>query len=131
VRITADTNVLLRIITNDDPSQSARAEELLESAEEVAIPLPVLCELAWVLRSTYRYDRARISASLRAVLGGRNVRAMRWTAEFGLDALDDGGDFADAIMAYDGAWLGGDVFASFDEDAVTRLTRMGHPARVP
>ncbi len=131
MRITADTNVLLRIITDDDPVQSARAEDLLERAEEVAIPLAVLCELAWVLRSTYRYDRARIADSIRAVLRGRNVRVMRWTAEFGLDALEGGGDFADAIMAYDGAWLGGEVFASFDEDAVARLARIGHPARVP
>ena len=50
MKITADTNVLVRALVQDDPEQAKSASALLEQAELVAIPLPVLCELVWVLR---------------------------------------------------------------------------------
>ena len=45
MKITADTNVLVRALVQDDPEQARAASALLEQAELVAIPLPVLCEL--------------------------------------------------------------------------------------
>ena len=50
MKITADTNVLVRALVQDEPEQARAASALLEQAELVAIPLPVLCELVWVLR---------------------------------------------------------------------------------
>ena len=50
MRITADTNVLVRALVQDDPEQAKAATDLLESEELIAIPVPVLCELVWVLR---------------------------------------------------------------------------------
>ncbi|WP_338027948.1 PIN domain-containing protein [Acidithiobacillus ferrianus] len=49
MKITADTNVLVRAITGDDPQQSEIAQAVLANASVVALPLPVLCELVWVL----------------------------------------------------------------------------------
>ena len=46
MRITADTNVLLRAIVADDDAQSALAIEALEGADLVAVSLQSLCELA-------------------------------------------------------------------------------------
>ena len=54
MKITADTNVLVRALVQDDPEQSRAACTVLEKAELIAIPLPVLCELVWVLRRVYR-----------------------------------------------------------------------------
>ena len=33
----------------------------------------------------------------------------------GLSALQSGGDFADGVIAYDGPWLDGEIFVSFDK----------------
>lgn len=52
-----DTNVLVRIITNDDPDQAAKAKRLFMDAAADGGPLfindAVLCETFWVLRSAY------------------------------------------------------------------------------
>ena len=44
--------------------------------------------------------------------------------------LEAGGDFADGVIAYEGNWLGGEVFVSFDKRAVALLTVQGRPARL-
>ncbi|MCP9888679.1 hypothetical protein KBY96_12180 [Cyanobium sp. ATX 6A2] len=55
MKITAATNLLVRALVQDDPEQARAASALLSQAELVAIPLPVLCELVWVLRRVYRF----------------------------------------------------------------------------
>ena len=44
--------------------------------------------------------------------------------------LEAGGDFADGVIAYEGCWLGGETFVSFDKKAVTLLTAAGQSARL-
>jgi hypothetical protein len=39
-------------------------------------------------------------------------------------------DFANGLIAYEGSWLGGETFVSFDEKAVFVLTQEGRPARL-
>ncbi len=58
--ITADTNVLVRAVVADDPGQAAAAIEALRQAEAIAVPLPVLCELVWVLRRAYGFHVAEM-----------------------------------------------------------------------
>ncbi len=66
--IAADTNILVRLIVEDDPAQAFRAKELLENAaaagEQCFIGDPVLCELEWVLGSCYDIPRADILATV-------------------------------------------------------------------
>jgi predicted nucleic-acid-binding protein len=50
-----------------------------------------------------------------------NVVANRPAVEAGLALMDAGGDFADGIIAYEGSWLGADMFVSFDKTAVKLL----------
>jgi predicted nucleic-acid-binding protein len=42
-----------------------------------------------------------------------------------LAVLAVGGDFADGVIAYEGNWLGGETFVSFDKKAVTLLSELG------
>jgi len=49
----------------------------------------------------------------------------RPAVEAGLALLKAGGDFADGVMAYEGTWLGGETFISFDKQAVELLAEQG------
>lgn len=129
MKITADTNVLLRALVADDEAQSVVAIEALETADMVAVPLQGLCELAWVLARHYEVPRADIAVAIRRLVETRNVVVNRPAVEAGLSVLDAGGDFADGIIAYDGSWLGGETFVSFDKKAVSILAEQGHKAR--
>lgn len=120
-----DTNVLLRLIVGDDEAQQKTAIETLESAELVAISVHAFCEFAWVLDRSYGVQRTDISAAIRHILDMRNVVANRPTIEAGLAVLDAGGDFADGVIAFDGQWLGGETFVSFDKKAVKLLEGQG------
>ncbi|MGE0740639.1 MAG: type II toxin-antitoxin system VapC family toxin [Hyphomonadaceae bacterium] len=125
MKITADTNVLVRAIVADDPKQARIAQSTLKSAELVAITSTAMCEFVWVLARGYGVSPADIGAAIRQLLASASVEANRPAIEAGLAALDDGGDFADGVIAFDGATLGGDAFASFDKDAVKLLKRQG------
>jgi predicted nucleic-acid-binding protein len=54
VKITADTNVLVRAAVQDDPHQSRQAANILQRADMVAVPVAVVCEFVWVLRRGYK-----------------------------------------------------------------------------
>ncbi|WP_447725651.1 type II toxin-antitoxin system VapC family toxin [Sphingomonas koreensis] len=131
MKIIADTNLLVRAIVADDPAQSTLAQAELENAEVVAITLPALCELGWVLLRGYEVGRADLAEMLRRLLASANVEVDRPAVESGLRLLQAGGDFADGVIAHEGRWLGGEVFVSFDRKAVQHLTDFGEQARVP
>jgi predicted nucleic-acid-binding protein len=128
VKITPDTSLLVRAITRDDPSQAKLAEAELVSAEVVAITPVALCELVWVLSSSYKASAADIAEAIRRLTGGDNVAVDRRSLEAGLDFLDRGGDFADGVIAHQGYELGGDVFVSFDKKAVGIVQQVGEAA---
>jgi len=130
VKITADTNVLVRAITGDDEKQSRIAQAQLARAGLVALAIPVLCELVWVLSQGYKISSADIAEAIRRLLAGANVVVNRPAAEAGLTLLDAGGDFADRMIAYEGNWLGAETFVSFDKKAVKLMAAQGKPARL-
>jgi predicted nucleic-acid-binding protein len=127
----ADTNILLRAIVGDDPKQSRLAEAELGKASAVVIPIPVFCELVWVLLQTYKMPASEVAAAVRGLLDSAKVLTNRPAAEAGYSILEGGGDFADGVIAYEGKELGGGTFVSFDKDAVKLLARHGFSARVP
>ena len=130
MRITADTNVLVRAAVQDDARQTRLAMEALSSAEKVVLTLPALCEFVWVLSQSYRVDRQAIATSLRNLMSSENVEADVSAVEAGLAMLDAGGDFADGVMAFEGRRLGAETFVSFDRKAVALLAAQGEAARV-
>lgn len=130
MKVVTDTNVLLRAAVRDDPTQTRPAAHLLRTAELVAIPVAALCEFVWVMRNGYKRPAAVVAASIRALIDSQNVVTNRLAVEAGLDLLDQGGDFADGAIAYEGEWLGAEEFASFDKKAVSLLKSQGKRARL-
>ncbi len=130
MRVIADTNVLVRAITGDHPQQSAVAQAELLNADSVAVPLAALCELVWVLGHGYKLGRHDVGKAIGRLIAVANVSVSRAAAEAGLAMLEAGGDFADGVIAFEGAWLGGDEFISFDRKAVTLIEKQGKLARL-
>lgn len=125
MNITADTNVLVRAIVADEPKQARLAQLALEKATRVAVTPTTLCEFVWVLSSGYAIARDDIAAAIRRLIASANVETPRPTVEAGLAVLAQGGDFADGVIAYEGASLGGAKFVSFDKRAVKSLQTLG------
>jgi len=130
VKITVDTNILVRAVVRDDEKQAEAAATLLKEAEVIAVSLPCLCEFVWVLRRVYGFGQDDIAAALEALLDAGNVAVNRPAVDAGLAILKAGGDFADGLIAYEGAWLGGETFVSFDKRAVALAAKQGLQARL-
>lgn len=125
MKIAVDTNVLVRAVVRDDPAQADVAAAVLTDAELIAVALPCLCEFVWVLLRVYEFQQADVAGAIRALFAATNVEMNRPAVEAGLLMLDAGGDFADGVIAYEGHWLGGETFVSFDKKAVALLTAQG------
>ena len=130
MKVAVDANVLVRAVVRDDPAQARAAVKVLTEADLIAIALPCLCELVWVLRRVYDFSPADTGTAIRALLAAANVEMNRPAVEAGLCVLDAGGDFADGVIAYEGNWLGGETFVSFDKKAVTLLKTLRQSARL-
>ena len=130
MKVAVDTNVLVRAVVHDDPAQAMVATKILTDAALIAVALPCLCEFVWVLLKVYRFQPSDAAAAIRALLAAGNVEVNRPAVEAGLSVLEAGGDFADGAIAYEGNWLGGETFVSFDKKAVALLKAQGHSARL-
>lgn len=109
-----DTNIVVRVVTDDDPLAAIRARRLVDE-NDVYIGVTVLLETAWVLEHRYDLTSHEVVDALRAFAGMRTVtvqetaevhRAMNWCAA--------GMDFADAMHLSLSDKLDG--FATFDKD---------------
>jgi predicted nucleic-acid-binding protein len=129
MKITPDTNVLVRAITGDHEQQSKIAQAELANADLIALALPALCELVWALSQGYNIPSAEIAEAIRRLVNGANVVVNLPAVEAGLALLDAGGDFADGIIAYEGSWLGAETFISFDKKAVKLMEARGESVR--
>jgi predicted nucleic-acid-binding protein len=125
LKFTADANVLLRGVLQDEPHQGQSAVRALRDADLVAIPLPVLCEYVRMLRRSHKEPASVVADSIAHLISSSNVMVNRPAVKAGLAMMAAGGDFADGVVAYDGSWLGGKEFLSFDEKAVTLLQSQG------
>ena len=130
MKVAVDTNVLIRAVVCDDPAQASVAAKVLTDAELIAVALPCLCEFVWVLLRVYDFQPSDAATAIRALLAAANVEVNRPAVEAGLSVLEAGGDFADGVIAYEGRWLGGETFVSFDKKAVALLTAQGQSARL-
>ena len=130
MKVTVDTNVLVRAVVRDDKAQARMAVKVLRDAELIAIAVPCLCEFVWVLRRVYDFQPADVATAIRALLAAANVEMNRPAVEAGLAVLDAGGDFADGAIAYEGNWLGGETFVSFGKNAVALINAQGQAAQL-
>ncbi len=95
--IAVDTNLLVRILTNDDPDQARRALEILNN-DDIFIPKTVLLETEWVLRYAYEIDRANVLTGFQKLLGLPNVNVEDPDAIYqAISWYENKFDFADAL----------------------------------
>jgi predicted nucleic-acid-binding protein len=130
LRITADTNILVRAAVGDDPTQSRLAAAVLREAEIVAVTPPTLCEFVWVLARGYGVEAGEIATAIRRLVDSASVRVDRPVVDAGLVVFEAGGDFADGVIAFEGRRLGGSVFTSFDRQAIELIAATGAETRL-
>lgn len=114
--IAVDTNVLIRLLTADDPNQYQLVYELFQRSD-VFIPITVALETELVLRYAYGFGRDDVVEALRNLFGLSNVeveeprrmaKALEWHKV--------GMDFADALHLATSAEC--EEFATFDRKLI-------------
>lgn len=111
-----DTNVIVRLLANDDPDQAVKAKSLIANAD-VFVATTVLLETEWVLRGAYRVAKSDILAALRAFAGISTVRLEDPVrVEAALTLAAGGMDFADALHLAGAE--GCEAFITFDQKMI-------------
>jgi len=121
-----DTNVVVRLLTADDPEHAAAARSLF-ATDLIWIARTVILETAWVLSSAYGFEDSAIREALTRLLGLPNVQTediSSVTAALNLNA--QGLDFADALHLT--ARPHGADFVTFDRAFVRHAKRAGAKA---
>lgn len=131
MKITADTNLLVRAAVIDDEAQAASARKVMAEAEAVVVPTAAVLEFVWVLRSIYRFSRPEVARAVETLIGSTKVVTDAIAIRAGLSMHLAGGDFADGVIAAAGAGMGGETFVSFDRKAISRIMDLGLNARHP
>ena len=115
--IALDTNIVVRLITDDDPDAVARARALILN-RSAFVQSTVLLETEWVLRAVFGFSRPQIVAAFRVL---RETDTIELEDRARLDAIlggyEDGLDFGDAVHL---ATCPVAAFASFDRALLTK-----------
>jgi predicted nucleic-acid-binding protein len=120
--LTVDTNVVVRLLVEDDPRESAQAKRLFEDAI-VFIPATVFMETEWVLRAVYDFSRDEIAGAFARLLRVKSVRvADRPLLETVNAQFAQGLDFADALHYAFGA---DQPMKTFDKAFIKRGQALG------
>ncbi|HEY7216425.1 MAG TPA: type II toxin-antitoxin system VapC family toxin [Thermoanaerobaculia bacterium] len=125
--IAVDTNVIVRLVTADDPAQTVTAREVF-NAGDLWICKTVLLETEWVLRYSYKLSRDSVGKALRGLLGNRQLQVEdRGAVLEALRLYDQGLDFADALHLVSSGEA--DRFVTFDRPLWNRTRDLeGGPA---
>ncbi len=120
-----DTNVLVRYLVQDEPDQARKAARFVanecSSDDPALINRIVLCELVWVLESAYGYPREKVALALEKILRTAQFRIEdhqeAWSS---FREYQEGGDFADALIAAINRRLGCERTVTFDRKTARR-----------
>ena len=111
-----DTNVLVRYIVRDEPTQAARASRELERGERFLVGSIVLCELVWVLETGYGFSRRDVAVTLERILATAQFEIE--AKDLALAALDDfrrsTADFSDCLLGRRNRAAGAAETVTFD-----------------
>ena len=120
--IALDTNILVRYLTEDDPEQYQAAISLLsQPGETFFVPDIVWVEINWVLGSCYDWSRIEITGAFEKLLRIHNLETEdEGRLRKALHALNEGTDFADAMIVGVGGSHGCQSLASFDKAMANR-----------
>ncbi len=121
-----DTNVVVRYLTGDHPTQASRAKAVIDTGE-VFIGITVLLESEWVLRSVYGFSRRDVAAALQGLAGLPTVRVESPAlAAEALNRAEHGMDFADALHL--GSAVRCEALLTFDRGFINKAS--GGPVKV-
>jgi predicted nucleic-acid-binding protein len=121
-----DTNLVVRYLTGDHPDQARRARAVIDGAA-VFVPVTVVLEADWVLRSAYGYGATDVIRALRAFAGLPTVSIEDADAvAAALDHAAFGMDFADALHLGRSGHCEG--FVTFDRRLVKAAADVGNSA---
>ena len=118
--ITFDTNLLVRLLVEDDPLQAEKARGALRAAIEQGqrclVTIPALCELLWVLRRAYKVPRTELAEVVQNFLDDDRYEVEnRSSVAQSLDRFRAGkGDFADYLIGIRGQAHGSTLVLTFD-----------------
>lgn len=116
-----DTNVLVRLIMNDNAKQNETATAIF-AEYQVWIAKTVLLETEWVLRRVYGFNSLAVQTAFSSVVGLPNVSVEDRTSVMNaLDLVAAGLDFADAFHL--ASRPTGAAFVTFDQALVRRAKR--------
>lgn len=119
--IAVDTNILVRLIVNDDPHQEKRVIALFKK-DDIFISKTVLLELEWVLRYAYNLKQEIILLAIQNVLGLPNVTVEDILSVSKAIKLHKSGlDFADALHL--SSSRDANYFITFDKKFYKRASR--------
>ena len=117
-----DTSVLVRALVQDDAAQSARAQRMLRD-HQVFVPVTVMLELEWVLRSRYAYPAGVTAQAIEKIVALKNVMVGEREAVLAAAGkMARGWDFSDAL--HHALSAGCEEFATFDTDLVKQARRV-------
>ena len=96
-----NTNVLVRLLVNDDPVQAEQAAALIDSSAACFVPITMVLELEWVLRGAYKLPREAVLAAFEGLLAIRHLHLEQDDCvRQDLEAHREGMDFADALHLF-------------------------------
>jgi predicted nucleic-acid-binding protein len=121
--LAVDTNVVTRLIADDDPDQVATARLLL-AAGPIWVSTTVLLETNWVLRRAYNFGTSEIREAFTRLLGTHNVHTEDKAAVASALSLTlHGIEFADALHFTCRPTAA--EFVTFDRTLINRAKRAG------
>ena len=120
--IAVDTNILVRLLTEDDPIQAKRAATLMDS-DDIFIPKTVMLETEWVLHHAYGIDKDAITKGFQKMLGLQNVSVEDQQTVFqAISWYGAGLDFADALHL--ASSMKDDGFVTFDKAFIKKARKL-------
>jgi predicted nucleic-acid-binding protein len=120
--IAVDTNLLIRLLTKDDPNQAKRAAKVMES-DDIFIPKTVMLETEWVLRHAYGINKGAITKGFQKMMGLPNVSVEDQQTVFqAISWYGSGLDFADALHL--SSSMKADGFVTFDKAFIKKARKL-------
>ncbi len=121
--IALDTNLLARLLLQDDKAQHARVKALMAKDQVFTAPVTVFLELVWVLEAN-DCTASEIAKGLSLLLGLPNFKPEQADAvRAALQGYAQGMDFADALhLALSGS---SDGFMTFDKAFARKAGKLG------
>ena len=121
-----DSNVVLRFLLADDDNQSPIAQSyFMDKSNQLIISPVVFCEVVWVMKKRSKIPNAKIAFLLKSLVANERVIYERASFEVGIKFVENGGDFADGVIAYQSVQHDNAKLVTFDKKAQQVAEKLG------